>query len=222
MDLFKGCEANYCQLTKTYCEFSTGHGCTSTSGFCPYESAVNEVNLLDVALAEHNPYCKFEREVSCFINGDCGIISLTSDDNTGGVDFDWEKIWGSVKTSIPRQKNVTMIHTHPFNYCYASHIDENMVKGWRLALGVPVLFFIFSYNEIQGHLKGKCYECDKNDNGKIFITEDPEYDVEHFDFKLGVLAKLMYGLSKVPVLTDEGIFNIEKELVDASEKGKFI
>ena len=82
----------------------------------------------------------FKREVSCFATSEDGVISITSNNSSGAVEFDFFTIWEYFKNNKP--KNICMIHSHPDGMDFMSSMDENMVHGWVLALGVEILFMI--------------------------------------------------------------------------------
>lgn len=83
---------------------------------------------------------KFIRETSMTMFDD--TLIHCSIGTAGQVDFDFEYCWNLRNQYKP--KTLTMIHVHPDNFLKMSSIDRNMVKGWAMAFGIPVVFIIIS------------------------------------------------------------------------------
>lgn len=85
----------------------------------------------------------YQREVACFGVPDYGILSITTDNNAGGVEFDFLTIWGHMKEiGLEKIPYVYMIHSHPPGHYYMSSTDRNMIHGWCQALNKPICFII--------------------------------------------------------------------------------
>jgi len=147
----------------------------------------------------------FQREVSCFATKEDGIISITSNNSAGSVEFDFFTIWEYFKKNKPM--DVCMIHTHPNGVDFMSQTDENMVHGWVLALGVPILFVIRT-NKYRTE-----YLCTKRDN-KVIISEISA----KFSNKSYLLINSIYGMSKSDELSQDAIDNVTKNLKESGVK----
>ncbi len=102
----------------------------------------------------------FLREVSCCTIPGHGVLSITSNNTPGGVNFDFFTIWSKLKEI--KHNQVCMIHTHPPGHTHMSSIDYNMVFGWCQALGVPILYVIVTEKTIVA------YFCTRSkDNKKV-------------------------------------------------------
>ena len=100
---------------------------------------------------------EFKREVSCFAVPKYGILSITSDNTLGGVEFDFFSIWQQLKEiGLENIPYVYMIHSHPPGCPKMSSIDFNMVHGWCQGLAIPICFIIVHET---GHT---FYLCQKN------------------------------------------------------------
>ena len=137
----------------------------------------------------------FQREV-CFFATPDRIISLTSSGNSGGVAFDFFKIreelivqgGGAANGAIP--EFLYMVHSHPPGCNRMSSTDMNMVYGWCLAWGVPIMFIIVTEEEIVH------YVCTLDKDNKIdrkFLSAGSYYDNTA---DMVVAATILYGLSK--------------------------
>lgn len=159
---------------------------------------VSTPEIIDALIHYENEAIRFQREIACFVSNKHGILSLTTDNSAGAVEFDFFGIWEAIKASGERPSHVCMFHTHSENFCHMSSIDENMIHGWRTALGVPVYYFIVSGRE------WICYLCDKKD-GRTFvsvITDEMHLSSDHI-----VLMDILYGFSKYS-------HNISNEVLD--------
>jgi len=136
----------------------------------------------------------FERETSCFLVPSHGILSVTTDNSAGSVDFDFFNIWEQFKKLTC--KNVCMIHTHPNGFNRMSGIDRNMVYGWVQGLGVPIMFVIITDTAIT------CYLCKRNkDNkNKVDRTVIDFYANESFE----QLCNVIYHISTMTKEIAEG------------------
>jgi proteasome lid subunit RPN8/RPN11 len=152
-----------------------------------------------------NDNLSFKREVSCFATPQDGIISITSNNSAGAVEFDFFTIWEYFKKYRPQE--VCMIHSHPNGMDHMSSIDRNMVHGWVLALGVPILFIIRTNKHRTEYL------CDKSDN-KVKIEEvTAEYSPSSY-----LLINTIYGMSKADNMPEDVIKNITNNIVEAEIK----
>ena len=119
---------------------------------------------------------EYLREVSCFVADGLGVLSITTDDNPGAVDFDFFGIWEAMKAAPEMPKKVYMYHTHPPEFAEMSSMDRNMVKGWATALAMPIDFVVISgagmrlYRCLQGNVvEDKGFLENKNPN-ELFIV----------------------------------------------------
>jgi len=152
-----------------------------------------------------NDNLNFQREVSCFVTQEDGVISITSNNSAGAVEFDFFTIWEYFKKNKP--KEVCMIHTHPNGIDCMSSTDRNMVHGWVLALGIPILFVIRT-NKYRTE-----YLCEKKD-GKVIINEiNAKYSPQSY-----FLINTIYGMSKSNELSQEAIDNVTNNIIEAGIK----
>ena len=166
----------------------------------------------------------YQREVSCFLVPDYGILSVTTNNESCAVEFDFFTIWEKIKKiGQENYKFVWMLHSHPPGIDTMSSKDSNMVYGWVQAIGKPILFSIITENKVTNYMCKR----DKNNKSKInrdIIDEDLNSDCNSYFF---LLKKILYQLSTD---TDEVInanlnlvsifievnygFNIDEELVN--------
>lgn len=171
------------------------------------------MNILDAQINYWNLGLSFCREVSCFITPETGLISITTNDAHGEVDFGWEKIWDTIKSNQEKCTKAIMIHTHPDGINQMSSKDINMVQGWRLALGMPIDFFIVcsSYHNNQKSMEISHDLCDRDDNKKIFIEKIKHEDIFEIPIGLSIMSEILYGISKEPnPIKKEDLMEIEK------------
>lgn len=123
----------------------------------------------------------YKREVSCFVAPKHGILSITTNDSSGGVEFDFFSIWER-RQIFEKDDTVVMVHTHPPCFYRMSSIDKNMVHGWVKALGKKIAFIVVTEDE-NSETVATLYMCenDPNNKGKILISEknfiiDRDYD----------------------------------------------
>lgn len=140
----------------------------------------------------------FKREVSCFLVPEQKVISVTTNNSGGMVEFDFFTIWENLKTM--QYHTVCMIHTHPSGFPVMSGTDWNMVYGWVQAIGKPILFIIITDSEIT------CYLCTRSSENKNKVNRDivKFKSNESFDY----LCNTIYHLSS----SEEGI---REDLTDA-------
>jgi proteasome lid subunit RPN8/RPN11 len=141
-------------------------------------------------------FLSFKREVSCFLVPGQRVISVTTNNSGGMVEFDFFTIWEALKTMD--YKTVCMIHTHPSGFPVMSGTDWNMVYGWVQAIGKPILFVIITDSEIT------CYLCFRSPDNKNKVNRDiiKFKSNESFDS----LCNVIYFLSssdKVSEFTDD-------------------
>jgi hypothetical protein len=174
------------------------------------------MNAIDAQICYADPSLDFLREVSCFITPEHGLLSLTTNDSGGSVDFGWDKIWDTLRSSKIKSSCVIMIHSHPRGLYTMSSIDLNMVQGWRLALGVPIYFNIVTQHS--GCDSGLVTSCkvDRNENKKIVIDNEYFNTVECTNCSYRILYEIIYGLSKCPIVIKDDILEIENYIKDSS------
>ena len=107
---------------------------------------------------------EFKRESSCFLVPSKEVLSVTTNDSAGMVEFDFFTIWEKLK--LIDHSHVCMIHTHPSGFPVMSGIDWNMVYGWVQAIGKPILFVIITDKEIT------CYLCQRNKDDKNKVERE--------------------------------------------------
>jgi hypothetical protein len=186
------------------------------------------MNVIDAQLNYWDTSLQFQREVSCFITPQHGLISLTTgiiendelvktEGCGGAVDFDWDKIWGFLRNQETKASKVIMLHSHPTGHDVMSPTDLNMCQGWRLGLGVPIYFLITTQYvrvseayKIEGIITH--YIVDRDENKKITISNAYKNPIDIYPLDLKIVAKIVYGMSKAEDLSHEDVAKIEKEL----------
>ena len=166
------------------------------------------MNIIDIQLNFLDTTFGFKREVSCFASPVNGVISITTDDSAGSVEFDFFEIWETLKGNNPRADQAYMIHSHPPGINRMSSTDENMVYGWRLALGIPIYYFVVTEDGIAKYI------CDRKENGNPGIKSEGffAYGDLNISSALHVLATVVYGLSVAEKIEPNDLINIRKEL----------
>jgi len=174
------------------------------------------VNIIDAQICYADTSLDFLREVSCFITPEHGLLSLTTNDSGGSVDFGWDKIWDTLRASKVKSSCVIMIHSHPMGMSTMSPIDFNMVQGWRLALGVPIHFDIVT--QARGYSGGLVSSCkvDRDESKKIVMNRETFNDVEWCNPNYRIVYEIIYGLSKCPILIQDDILEIENYIKSSS------
>ena len=84
----------------------------------------------------------WRREMSCFAADGMGIVAMATKGCAGYVEFDFPRIWEAMKAAPKMPKMVWMYHSHPPGCSSMSPMDENAVKGWATALGMPIQMII--------------------------------------------------------------------------------
>jgi hypothetical protein len=130
----------------------------------------------------------YRREVACFWTRETGIFSLTTSNQSAAVEFDWFGIWGTLRHCRPRPERVFMWHTHPPGCDAMSEVDANMVYGWQVALGLPVIFLVVLEKEARSYL---CHQ----DNGEFYRDDQGLRLHARFDPSQEFLHYVLYGLS---------------------------
>jgi len=175
----------------------------------------------------------FNQEVSCFITPEHGCISITTglihetDDGLirtegcgGAVDFDWDKIWGFIKSQDIKPSKVLMLHTHPMGYSVMSPTDLNMCQGWRMALGVPVNFSIITQCHTRNGLEGilSHYIVDRDESRKIVVSDIMSSPVASHKMDWQIVTGILYGMSKVTNLCPQDVIDMELALKEMDLK----
>lgn len=188
------------------------------------------MNVIDAQLNYWDASLCFQREVSCFITPEHGVISITTgiienveeaiktDGCGGAVDFDWDKIWGFLRKQEVRPSRIIMLHTHPMGLDRMSSTDLNMVQGWRLGLGVPVHFLVVTQVMSEGVDGVIAYYCvDKDENKKIQVKwSGKSGPIDHQTLDIVILSEILYGMSKSASLSHEDVSEIEETLKRSS------
>jgi hypothetical protein len=184
------------------------------------------MNVIDAQLNYWDASLPFQREVSCFITPEYGVISLTTgliehngepvktDGCGGAVDFDWDKIWGFLRKQEAKASKVIMLHSHPAGHDAMSSTDLNMVQGWRLGLGVPIDFLIVTQYSHTEDIEGVIveYQVDRDENKKMTISAGYTKPVDIYTLDLVIVAEVVYGMSKASELSHEDVDEIERTL----------
>ncbi len=174
-----------------------------------------KMNIINAQLNYWDVSLDFKREVSCFATPEHGVISISTNNRSGRVNLDWDKIWGFL-SSQPKCDHAIIIHTHPFDCPEMSTIDDNMIRGWRLALGIPIKFLIVSQDADKSSSWIAYYTCDKGVDKKIFVSLDQIDSVKQSYPDLEIVSHILYGMSKANVIHDGDMTQIE-ELLKTSD-----
>ena len=175
-------------------------------------------NVLTALMAYKDNSLQFNREISCFVVPNKGIISMSTNNNAGGVEFDFFNIWEQIKKLDTKPNYVYMLHSHPPYLNKMSSIDENMVQGWATALGIPIYFIIITPSNLTA------YRCELEKTLGIKHVSMKFYtDIDLLDDKsclayseLCMVSKIIYGFSKLePLETD----NLDKVAEYINESG---
>ncbi|MEY2701485.1 MAG: hypothetical protein RLY43_105 [Bacteroidota bacterium] len=153
------------------------------------------MNIIDAQLTYWDLHTSFQREVSCFIVPEIGVVSATTNDSAGSVEFDWftvkDAIW-NLKEQNRCPEFVYMLHTHPDNFNRMSSIDKNMVYGWCMALAIPICFLVLTDGEIT------IYYCELNkETKKVEIVFFGRQFFANVGASMDLMSQIMYGISKV-------------------------
>jgi len=151
--------------------------------------------------------CPYLREVSLFATPEHGIINLTTNDNGSAVDFDFFEIWKYIKESKVKPSRIQMFHSHPPSVRSMSTIDYNMLSGWRIAMGVPVYFYVITPDRISSYI------CDKKDGEKPHLENCMGGNFEAYGRLIDLVSQIIYGISSTKDLTDSDICEIKEELM---------
>ncbi|MFA5312781.1 MAG: hypothetical protein WC375_05580 [Methanomassiliicoccales archaeon] len=158
--------------------------------------SVNDL-FVDWLIHARDENLSFSRETACFITDNGGMISIVTDNNPGHVEFDFFGIWETIKQASSWPEAVCMIHTHPDSINQMSTIDLNMVKGWCMALDVPILYFIVTTNDFS------IYICQwKKGNGVSVKDITENYSCNGWNY-MELIFDAMYGISKSPSVADQ-------------------
>lgn len=167
------------------------------------------MNAIDAIMNCEDASLSYMREVSCFILPIHGIISSTTNDSSGSVEFDWftikDKIW-QLKEQGGCPEYVCMIHSHPPYLNRMSGIDKNMVYGWCMALNIPILFIVLTEDDFVP------YRCELK-NKKVSIERlsmSEDYMFNNADARM--IWKIMYGASKAKSLTQDELNWMEADV----------
>ena len=117
---------------------------------------MKQYNVIDAMLAYADASLGFSREVSCFATPTHGIISTTSNNSAGSVEFDFfaikDKIW-ELKDKGEWPEVLYMLHTHPMGLNRMSGVGiDNMVQGWCMAFGIPIWFLVLTEDQIATYI----------------------------------------------------------------------
>jgi proteasome lid subunit RPN8/RPN11 len=151
-----------------------------------------EYNVVN-ALLDYEGTSPYKREVSFFLTTEEGIISSTTNNCGGSVEFDWDTIWFD-HLKNKKSDHVYMIHSHPPGFNRMSGIDENMVYGWCLALGANIEFSVVTDTDMTVYF----YSQYKNDVGKKIVDRNVIAAGKHDQMvkEYTILSKIIYGISK--------------------------
>lgn len=177
---------------------------------------MKQYNVIDALLDYSDASLGYSREVSCFAVPNHGIISTTSNDSAGSVEFDWftikDKIW-ELKKNGNDPEVVYMLHTHPPGLNRMSSTDRNMVYGWAMALGIPIWFLVVTEDEIATYLCSLNQETKQVERDLLDLSSHEDACID-----LRMMSEIMYGLSKAKNFSNE-ILNKIFEDVKSSALG---
>lgn len=163
---------------------------------------MKQYNVIDAMIDYADTSLGFSREVSCFAVPSYGIISTTSNDSYGSVEFDWftikDKIWELKKDPILSPDVAYMLHTHPMGCNRMSSTDRNMVYGWCIALGIPIWFLVLTEEEIVSYICSLNQDTKKVERDLVDVSYHEDVCID-----LRVITEVMYGLSKSKLFTQE-------------------
>jgi len=152
---------------------------------------------------------EFKREVSCFAVPKYGVLSITSDNASGGVEFDFFTIWQQLKEiGLENVPYVYMIHSHPPGCPKMSGIDFNMVHGWCQGLAVPICFIIVHE---AGHTFYLCQKNGKKSDRDIISVE--------LDDGLKQIMQATYYLSMLEGLNPDVLGELATDLSESIDIG---
>ena len=135
----------------------------------------------------------YQREVAGIFIPYFNYQKIVTSDAYSFVEFNWQDVWSFLKKIDERPKRITMIHSHPPNVDKMSSTDKNMVLGWRMALGIPIDYYIIS--DTNGRMKFTKYICDRKDK-KIHIKLVEENKIIEMSNYYYIMSVLIYGLSR--------------------------
>ena len=153
----------------------------------------------------------YQREVSCFLVPDYGIMSITTNNQSRAVEFDFFSIWEKLKKIDQNNyKFVWMLHSHPPAMDVMSSQDANMVYGWVQAIGKPILFSIITEHKVTNYLCKR----DQDNKSKIsreIIEVNMNSDCHSY---LSLLKKVLYQLSTDPDNVTNGHTDLVARFLD--------
>ena len=160
---------------------------------------------------------EFNREVSCFfVPMNSGVLSLTTDNTSGAVEFDFFSIWEQLKKIKPNY--VCMIHSHPPSHPKMSGIDWTMVYGWCQAIGKPIMFVVVSNG---GHpsaadfgAKRTCYWCERDPENKSKINRTIVPVSTNADYLK--IERLVWFLSTYDEDLDESVLRLQTKIIQST------
>jgi hypothetical protein len=138
---------------------------------------------------------KFIRETSLTLFDD--VLVHCSIGEYARVNFDSEYCLGIRKKYMP--KTLTMVHVHPDGCLKMSESgavnDRNMVQGWSMAFGIPIIFVIISLHGKAGkkHLWAFTKYVVKLENNKPTIYETLSFTDYDSDVIAGALKLLAFS-----------------------------
>ena len=168
-------------------------------------------NVIDAQLDYEDTSLHFTREVSCFATIENKIISSTTSQSGGAVEFDFFSIWEFLKAQPKMPEQVFMIHSHPEGFNRMSSIDRNMVYGWCLALYVPIWFLVLTEKEVTTYY---CY-VDKTTKKVVRNIVDVSEYCGNSDINLDFMARIIYGMSKAVEISQEDISSVVSTINDS-------
>ena len=161
-------------------------------------------NVIDAMFNYEDASLHFTREVSCFATIENKIISSTTNQSGGSVEFDFFTIWEFLKAQPKMPEQVFMVHSHPEGFNHMSSIDKNMIYGWCLALYIPIWFTIVTDKDVT------TYRCAFDKTTKKFsndLVKIEEY-YGNTPIDLDFMARIVYGMSKSNEISQDDINSI--------------
>jgi len=150
---------------------------------------MKKYNAIDALLDYEDASLTYVREVSCFAVPNHGILSMTTNNSAGGVEFDFFTIWNFFKNQETKIEEAFMLHSHPPSMKNMSGIDRNMIHGWCVALNIPIWFLVIT----EGHIT--VYHCKLDENKNVVRNMKGIFQHWGLSTDLGYLSNVMYGLS---------------------------
>ena len=154
---------------------------------------------------------EYRREVACFWTKETGILSMTTNNSAGVVEFNWFEVWCGIKPLYPRPECSVMMHSHPPGCDNMSGIDYNMVYGWVTALGMPIYYVIVLPTHYHGYICSKPSK-DQMEIEDLGLIPHGEASASH-----QLVCYVLQGLSNQPFFVEEDELKDAKTVLNQKE-----